>query len=122
MNSIASKWKENTPYVAFDLDGTLAEYHGWSDEIGSPIKPMVDLLMQYVNRGVRVKIFTARANQSEQINIIKQWLSNNNLPDLEITCTKDYLMDHFYDDRAIRVEYNTGRILGVNGGFQNVHK
>ena len=38
-------------------------------------------------------------------------MNKNGLPDLEITNVKDYYMERLYDDRAIRVQRNTGRII-----------
>lgn len=49
-------------WYGFDLDGTLAKYDGWKglDNIGEPIKPMVDLIKQMQAEGKTVKILTAR--------------------------------------------------------------
>lgn len=53
---------EGTPWYGFDLDGTLAEYHGWKgiEHIGKPIKPMCDLAKRLHAEGKLVKIVTAR--------------------------------------------------------------
>ena len=49
-------------WYGFDLDGTLARYDGWKglDNIGEPIKPMVDLIKRMHDEGKTVKILTAR--------------------------------------------------------------
>lgn len=49
-------------WVGFDLDGTLAKYDKWQgiDHIGEPIAPMVRLRKRYHERGMKVKILTAR--------------------------------------------------------------
>jgi len=49
-------------WYGFDLDGTLAKYDGWKglDNIGEPIKPMVDLIKRMHDEGKVVKILTAR--------------------------------------------------------------
>ncbi len=101
------------PWYGVDLDGTLAVWNETStlDRIGGPIPAMVDLVRRMVDNGIRVKIFTARAGDPAQIPKIRAWMSQNGLPDLEITNVKDYYMERLYDDRAIRVERNTGRIL-----------
>lgn len=101
------------PWYGVDLDGTLAVWNETStlDRIGAPIPAMVDMVRRMVANGIRVKIFTARACDPAQIPKIRAWMNRNDLPDLEITNVKDYYMERLYDDRAIRVERNTGRIL-----------
>ncbi len=49
-------------WIGVDLDGTLAEYHGWVSEqhIGAPVPVMVERAKAWVARGVEVRIFTAR--------------------------------------------------------------
>lgn len=49
-------------WIGFDLDGTLAKYDGWKgiDNIGEPVKPMVDLIKKLHDEGKVVKILTAR--------------------------------------------------------------
>jgi len=46
--------------------------------------------------------------------IIRDWLKDNGLPELEITNVKDYYMHRIYDDRCIQVEKNTGRLITDN--------
>jgi len=101
------------PWYGVDLDGTLAVWNEAStlDRIGAPIPAMVDMVRSMVDNGIRVKIFTARACDPAQIPKIRAWMTRNGLPDLEITNVKDYYMERLYDDRAIRVERNTGKIL-----------
>jgi hypothetical protein len=105
------------PWVGFDLDGTLAMYEYWQgpDHIGSPVPEMVRVLMGEIEQGERegyeVRIFTARACVPSDIRHVKKWLADNRLPDLEVTCVKDHGMRRLYDDRVIKVEKNTGRIL-----------
>ena len=101
------------PWYGVDLDGTLAVWDENStlDRIGAPIPAMVDLVRRMVDNGIRVKIFTARACDPAQIPKIRAWMNQHGLRGLEITNVKDYYMERLYDDRAIRVERNTGRIL-----------
>lgn len=100
-------------WIGVDLDGTLAR----SDSnislarVGEPVPKMLELVKSMVKNGVRVKIFTARAGDSEQIQLVKAWLVSNGLPSLEVTNVKDYDMIRFYDDRAIQVIPNTGEIV-----------
>ncbi len=100
-------------WTGIDLDGTLAcdNLSAGMDRIGEPVPAMLELVKKMLNNGIRVKIFTARAGDPEQIPIIRKWLKDNHLPDLEITNTKDYQMQRLYDDRCIQVERNTGRLI-----------
>ena len=100
-------------WTGIDLDGTLAYYDRMSsyDEVGEPIPAMLDLVKELINNGIRVKIFTARAQDPEQRPIILKWLIDNGLPELEITNIKDYNMQWLLDDRCIQVERNTGRLI-----------
>jgi hypothetical protein len=101
-------------WIGVDLDGTLAEYHGWRLDggIGAPIPLMLERVKKWLAEGREIKIFTARAVQSEQIPIVQKWLRDVGLPELEVTNVKDLKMVTLYDDRAVQVEFNTGRILG----------
>jgi hypothetical protein len=49
-------------WIAVDLDGTLAEYHGWTkwNEFGAPIPAMVERIRGWLAEGKDVRIFTAR--------------------------------------------------------------
>ena len=105
--------KQSGLWTGVDLDGTLAYYDRKSpfDEIGDPIPDMLTLVKELINNGIRVKIFTARAQDPEQKPIIRDWLKANGLPELEITNIKDYNMQWLLDDRCIQVERNTGRLI-----------
>jgi len=100
-------------WIGVDLDGTLAYYDERSstDKVGTPVPAMLALVNKMINNGIRVKIFTARATDPEQLPIIRKWLKTNDLPELEITNIKDYYMIKLYDDRCIQVEKNTGRLI-----------
>lgn len=100
-------------WIGVDLDGTLAYYDGWRgpEHIGPPIPKMVERVKEWQKRGITVKIFTARASDESQIPFIKKWLVDNDLGDLEVTNVKDFGMISLYDDRAFRVEKNTGRVI-----------
>lgn len=100
-------------WTGVDLDGTLACYEPRASygRIGEPVPAMLALVKKMINNGMRVKIFTARADDPKQLPIIRKWLTNNGLPELEITNVKDYGMLRLYDDRCIQVEHNTGRLI-----------
>lgn len=101
------------PWVGVDLDGTLAVWDDKStlNRIGKPVPGMLEFVKRMVNNGIRVKIFTARAADPNQVALITKWLKAQDLPPLEITNVKDYGMQTLYDDRAVQVERNTGRII-----------
>ena len=114
----------STGWVGVDLDGTLAEYH-YGDlhqfgmlYVGPPIMPMVTRVKTWIELGETVKIFTARVahpNEEDRANIltaIEQWCLAHIGQILEITNMKDYQMRVLYDDRAVQVEANTGRLIG----------
>ncbi len=100
-------------WTGVDLDGTLAylDRNSSYNEVGEPVPAMMALVRKMINNGIRIKIFTARAEDPDQFPIIQKWLKDNNLPELEITNVKDYNMQRLYDDRCIQVERNTGRLI-----------
>ena len=108
-------------WIGVDLDGTLAYYDGWKgiDHIGKPIPEMWDRVKDWQKKGYRVKIFSARAalndrspeEQQQAIEHIQDWCETYGLGRLEVTCCKDFHMIEIWDDRAQRVELNTGRAL-----------
>lgn len=107
--------EKRSGWYGVDLDGTLARYDGWVDKyhIGEPIEPMVKLVKGWLAEGKDVRIFTARANRPEPkvIASIERWCRRHLGAVLPVTCTKDYGMIVLYDDRAVQVECNTGRLI-----------
>lgn len=106
-------------WVGIDLDSTLAfrdHSVGYNPmTIGSIIPKAKELLLRLIEQGKRenfvVKIFTARACENRTIPIIKQWLKENGLPDLEITNVKDYGCIMLIDDIANQMIANTGVLI-----------
>ena len=105
-------------WIGVDLDGTLAEYHGWKgeDHIGNPIPAMVERVKQWLADGVTVKIFTARVafpSNTEfvetQTAFIQDWCEKHIGARLPVTCMKDFAMSELWDDRCVEVEINTGK-------------
>jgi len=100
-----------------DLDGTLAEYgteHQNGALVGKPIMPMVLRVRRWLVHGDDIRIFTARANPSNpnlahNLAAIDAWCEEQFGRKLPITCQKDFMMVELWDDRAIQVEFNTGR-------------
>ena len=100
-------------WIGVDLDGTLAEYHGWKgvDHIGSPIPLMVDRVKKWLSDGVSVKIFTARVYGTQRKSAlphIEKWCIENIGKVLPVTCEKDFGMVELWDDRCVQVRINTG--------------
>ncbi len=125
-------------WIGVDLDGTLAEYDGWhvDGSIGKPIPAMVERVKAWIAEGKDVRIFTARVwpigtvvfesqfpghhefdnrlhQAAEQQLKIQAWCEQHLGVILPVTCVKDYDMIVLYDDRAVQVELNTGRLIGV---------
>lgn len=96
--------------IAVDFDGTLATYDKWRgmNYTGEPIEPMVRRVKQWLSRGKKVVIFTTRARSSVGVKAIEEWLEKNGLPKLRITNIKEHTMEEFWDDKAVKVEPNTG--------------
>lgn len=107
-------------WVGVDLDGTLAFHEpGFfqMNYIGDPIPRMLAQVKAWIEEGVVVKLFTARmsASKTEQavfLHAWHKWCLKWGLPPLEATCVKDFNMLELYDDRAVQIEINTGRMVG----------
>jgi len=103
-----------TPWIGVDLDGTLAHEIPDSqdpDQIGEPVQAMMQRVLAWIDQGQTVKIFTARASVPRQIILVKEWLKQHGLPDLEVTNAKDFKMIELWDDRAVQVTRNSGEPL-----------
>lgn len=106
--------------ILVDLDGTLAHDRGVRNWVGEPIMPMVLRVQNWIQAGYEVRIFTARVapDEDETRNLeatrqmIGDWSEQVIGTRLSVTCIKDRRTKAIYDDRAWRVETNTGRILG----------
>lgn len=102
-------------WIGVDFDGTLCEYHGWKangERLGKPIPLMVNRVKKWIKEGKCVKIMTARAEDKKEVAKIEKWCYTYIGVKLEVTNKKDYSMIELWDDRAIRVEFNTGKIIG----------
>lgn len=98
---------DSPEWVAFDLDGTLAEYHKRSDDIGKPVPKMIKVIKDKIASGENVRILTARGTldpgQNEQLLKIHAWVKEHIGTPLEVTDRKDPDMKVLYDDRVIPV-------------------
>lgn len=105
-------------WIGVDLDGTLAHYDGWrgKEHIGRPVEAMAERVRRWLGEGKLVKIFTARVSgdfddPEFSRKLIGDWTLKHLGSRLEVTCKKDYAMLELWDDRAISVELNTGKII-----------
>lgn len=109
-------------WIGVDLDGSLAIYNGWQGElhIGEPIPAMVERIKEWLALGIEVRIFTARvcqpnipgdqarASVDEIRSVIQDYTELLFGVRLKVTNEKDFGMIELWDDRAIRVRFNTG--------------
>jgi hypothetical protein len=116
---IPHKKSKHEHWTGFDLDGTIAKDDGWKGKeyIGEPVKKLVDKIQKLLDKGEKVKIFTARAFDKKAIPFIRDWMKNNNIPLLEITNKKDPGMIRIYDDRVVQVRKNTGKLVKSFGVY-----
>lgn len=107
-------------WIGVDLDHTLATYEeGMATKhlIGSPIMPMVRRVRRWLAEGREVRIMTARVNKipgwddQGARRSIEAWCEIVFGKKLQVTNEKDFAMIELWDDRAVRVEADTGRKL-----------
>lgn len=118
-------------WIGVDLDGTLAHWESGDDPmtIGAPVPRMVMQVWRWLQAGEDVRVFTARVDGGEVAlaagdpagekyrdveavrKMIEAWCLEHVGVVLPVTNRKDYGMKALFDDRAYRVERNTGRIL-----------
>ena len=103
-------------WISVDLDGTLAFHDVWlgHTHIGEPVPLMLDRVKNWLSQGIEVRIVTARVaststGKDEARSAIIKWCKEHIGVELEVTSEKDYSMLELWDDRAVPVEFNTGR-------------
>lgn len=106
-------------WIAVDLDGTLAKYEKFLGcmVIGEPIPLMVERVKGWLMEGRKVLLYTARVaphkdnrDQAALRKVLQDWCQLHLGAVIPITCIKSSGIAEFWDDRAVRVEKNTGRI------------
>ena len=97
-------------WIGVDLDGTLARAVAWKgmDHIGEPVPLMMRRVRAWLEKGLKVKVVTARAGDPVGLAATKAWLEAQGLGELEVTDRKDFGMLELWDDRAIQVVHNAG--------------
>jgi hypothetical protein len=105
------------PWIAVDLDGTLAHYDGWKgiEHIGEPVPLMLRRVKAWIAEGKEVRIFTARVSRAFEDAVlaalhVMDWCEKHVGVRLQVTCEKDFDMIEIWDDRAIPVQKNRGVI------------
>lgn len=103
-------------HILVDFDRTLAFYESWEKSgrvLGHPIPAMVERVRRWLDDGLEVRIFTARASESnpnwrEDTAAIQRWCVVYLGTALPVTNQKDFETVAIWDDLAVTVESNTG--------------
>jgi len=107
-------------WIGVDLDHTLAHYEAGDaglGKIGKPIPRMLRRVKKWLKDGYEVRILTARMNRilgwdhERQRQLIGDWCEEHIGQRLQVTNEKDFNMICLYDDRAVAVEPDTGKLL-----------
>lgn len=108
-------------WIGVDLDRTLATYESGDSRnplvVGAPVEKMVNRVKRWTDKGITVKIFTARIVDPETgqimpevIQAVKEWCKIHIGKELEVTNAKDPHTIAIWDDIAVNVVRNTGEI------------
>ena len=124
--------KEGIERIGVDFDGVLSKWYETSsaeyipEKVGEPVPEMIERVKRWLAEGKEVVIFTARVHpghgeEAERAKgAIEKFCMEHFGRVLEVTCMKDPAMTSIYDDRAVTVEKDTGRIL--TPGFEDEEK
>jgi hypothetical protein len=124
--------KRDGKWIGVDLDGTLAKDVSGDifDEtaIGDPIELMLERVKEWLEMGVEVRILTARAGETRNIQYVEKWCQTHLGKILMVTDKKDYDMARLFDDRAVQVDRNMGTLStteaynrGYSDGIGDAH-
>lgn len=108
--------------IDVDLDGTLAAYDPAEIyeplRIGTPIAPMIARMRRWLADGRCVRIMTARVappigatEKRALIAAIDSWMQKHVGSTVPISNCKDMHTAEIWDDRAVKVGFNTGEPL-----------
>jgi len=97
-------------HICVDFDATLAHYDGWKGHasVGAPIPKMLERVKKWLDEGIDVRIFTARADSPKDVELIQDWCREHLGRILQVTNRKDFSTVEIWDDRAVQVQKNTG--------------
>lgn len=100
---------------AVDLDSTLAHHEPGSkfdpDHIGDPVPSMLRRVRNWLAQGKKVYILTARAANKDNIPRVEEWLKEHGIGECIVTNEKLPEMRRIWDNIAVAVESNTGKVL-----------
>lgn len=116
-------------FHAVDLDNTLAEGmvpHD-PDKIGPPIRAMVTKVKGWIKKGDKVCIITARMCTTVHSplrlrrtrRMIQQYCLEHIGVSIPVTAEKHPAITDYWDDRAHRIEKDTGKVIKGNRDWQN---
>lgn len=95
-------------WYGFDLDGTLAKYSKWSEDIGAPQPKIIERAKELIKEGNEVRILTARGSvqsgKYEQLLKIHAFAKEQIGTPLNVTNKKDPGMILLFDDRVVPVQ------------------
>ena len=122
MNETLNKLHREGGWIGVDLDGVIAEYHEWTEEIGKPIPAMIMRIQRWLSEGKDVRVFTARIapigeNSRDEFYVhrtrkrIQDYCYKHIGQILPITNEKDCYMIELWDDRCVQMVPNTGRTI-----------
>lgn len=105
--------------IIFDLDGVLAEYHGYGDgEIGKPLKQGIDLAYRLHEDGFKILVQTCRTSYGDNLDArsmaavkVSTWL-HTHLPIAILDLSNGKAHGHVYlDDRGVHIPPNWAGVI-----------
>lgn len=100
-------------WIGFDFDGTLVGPPSplYNKNYGPDHPEIVNFMRLLIEQGAEVRIFTARGCDEARKRVVKEWLRERGLPELEITDKKDFDMVASFDDLCVPVHSQNGNIM-----------
>lgn len=101
-------------WIGIDFDRTIAHRQSGQDiyDLGEPVQPMLQFVKSLLAEGYDVRIFTARhASNPQTLPLVEAWCEKHIGRKIPITSVKDNQCEAIFDDKAFRVQQNTGVIL-----------
>jgi len=97
--------------IAFDLDGTLAQYDGYKGPFvfGPPVTGMKELFMKLQEEGHNVGVYSCRNDDEvlwwcNEYGLQPSWINKNMF--LDIDCPNKPYADIYIDDKCIKFDGN----------------